>query len=206
MNRSFQFSSRARVGAGIFMIASQICLVPSAAAQSQFGNNIYILVRPSDPFAGANNSWFSASAAAASSTYNGVQGHLATVTSQAENTFLLGLSPGFQTFTGAWLGGKSPEGWLQGPEIGQGFTYTNWGGIEPNNSGYAYMNIGASAGGIGSGQWADDSGVQGFPDPTNDPVVGYFVEFENAAVPEPATLIALAVPSLALLRRRRSLS
>jgi hypothetical protein len=205
MNRFYSSRYRTQLAVALGVIGLQAGLVSSAEAQSQFGNNIYMLVRPSDPFTGSNNSWFTASAAAAASTYNNVHGHIATVTSQAENTFLLSLSPGFATFTGAWLGGKAPDGWLEGPETGQPFGYTNWGGIEPNNSGYAYMNIGAAGGGINAGQWADDSGVQGFPDPTNDPVVGYFVEYENAAVPEPASLCVLAMGALVLLRRRKGL-
>ncbi|MEW5817644.1 MAG: choice-of-anchor D domain-containing protein, partial [Spirochaetota bacterium] len=156
----------------------------------KFGDNYYEFVQVSDPFTGANNSWAKASADAAARVYNGLSGHLATITSQAENDFLFGLVSGiFSGFQGAWLGGKSPEGWLVGPEAGQGFIYTNWGGIEPNNAGYAYMNIGTFAGGtysgIAAGTWADDSGVQGVPDYPMNPVIGYFVEYEAEKQPEP---------------------
>jgi hypothetical protein len=58
------------------------------------------------------------------------------------------------------------------------FLYSNWGGSEPNNSGYAYMNIGAVHASIQTGQWADDSRDQGYPEPVYDPVIGFFVEYE----------------------------
>jgi len=77
----------------------------------------------------------------------GVTGHLANITSQAENDFINALAPG-----NVWLGGSDAavEGewrWLAGPEAGQQFwqggvggstvggSYANWGGGEPNNSG-----------------------------------------------------------------------
>jgi hypothetical protein len=179
----------------------------AAATPVAFGANFYDFIQVPDPFTGNNNAWATASAAAAASVFNGVSGHLATITSQAENDFLFGLVSGsFSGFKGAWLGGKAPEGWLVGPETGQGFSYTNWGGIEPNNNGFAYMNIGTLFAGIGPGKWADDSGVQGVPDPNNDPVIGYFVEYEGAAaVPDPSSwlLLASGLAGLAVQRRKR---
>jgi hypothetical protein len=176
----------------------------AAAVPLSFGSNAYELILVADPYNGMNNSWDTASAAAAASVYKGVHGHLATVTSQQENDFLVSLIPVvFTEFTGAWLGGKSPEGWLVGPEAGQPFTYTNWGGIEPNNEGYAYMNLGTTPF-LVPGLWMDDSNVQGVPEPGGDPVIGYFVEYES--VPEPATwlLLAAGLSCLALIQRKRT--
>ena len=149
-------------------------------------------------------SWSDASAAAAESIHEGVNGHLATITSAAENDFVFGLVPstfsvtptaGWANWRGAWFGGKDPDGWLVGPEAGDAFSYTNWTGEEPNNEGYAYMRIDA-----GDGLWYDDSvaqdGVltnwgQGVPDSLHDPVIGYFVEYESTPVPVPASILLL---------------
>jgi hypothetical protein len=146
-------------------------------------------------------SWSEASAAAAASNHGGVNGHLATITSAAENAFLFGLAPLIPdawtaaAWAGAWLGGQAPDGWLVEPEAGDAFSYTNWNTLEPNNDGYAYMRIDA-----GDGLWYDDSvaqnGVltdwgQGVPDSLHDPVIGYFVEYERTPVPVPATILLL---------------
>lgn len=161
-----------------------VAVLQTGATPQNFGSNYYEFVQVAQPFEGSNNAWMTAKAAASASVYNGLSGHLATVASQAENDFLHSLVVGTYTgFNGAWLGGKSPEGWLAGPETGQGFSYGAWSGGEPNNSGYAYMNIGTSFAGIGPGRWADDSGDQGFPNPYNDPVIGYFIEYEGQPTP-----------------------
>jgi len=162
---------------------------PSQAVPVQFGSgNYYEFV------SNVGISWSSAKTAADGSSYLGFAGHLATVTSAAENALLAGLiSSPSGNFDGAWLGGESNSSnvwqWADGPESGQLFSYTNWGGIEPNNPpASVYMNIGALTSGIAFGQWADaingiSSGSTGA-----DPVTGYFVEYKISAVPIPATL------------------
>lgn len=170
-----------------------LVIVPNVSATPIYwseNGNYYDLIIP-----GGTNDWFSAQSDASISSWLGFSGHLATITSLAENDFLIAnFGTGEDAFIGAWIGGKAPDGWLDGPENGDTFSYTNWGGIEPNNSGYAYMNIGTVGPGIGAGEWADDSGTQGYPgsyDGYNDPVIGYFVEYEgpSGVVPEPLTIL-----------------
>jgi hypothetical protein len=185
------------------LLLTSVLTGQARAAPLAFGANHYDFVPAVDI------SWAAAAAAAAGMTHLGVNGHLATVTSGPEDTFLAGLVSPFPNFAGGWLGGSSTH-WLVGPETGQAFTYTNWGGIEPNNPpSNVYKNIGALFAGIAPGQWADAAG--GLSD-DGDPIKGYFVEFEGtAAVPLPGAL-PLFAGGLALLgmlgwrRKRRELS
>lgn len=190
------------------------------AAPVIFGSNAYELITVANPYSGNNNSWSTASSAAQASTFMGVSGHLATVTSAAENNFLAGLAiaaalpnerPGF---TGAWLGGRAGTGWLTGPENGNAFTFDKFGGGEPNNLGFAYMAVSLNPGAAGLsavGEWLDDSAAfapQGVPSVIADPVIAYFVEYENVVTTQihaPAGLPMLlgGLGLLAFRRRRR---
>ncbi len=144
-------------------------------------------------FVRANLTWQTARDAAAGRTYNGLHGHLATITSAAENEFI---TTNFSTgvaYEFAWIGGIEPVEngvwrWDGGPEAGIQFAfgnaptppynYANWGGVEPNNNkpdeNYLMFNLGATIGGIAAGQWADAAPVPS----AADPVVGYIVEYE----------------------------
>ena len=83
----------------------------------------------------AGITWPAARAAAAAMTNNGFPGHLVTITSAAENGFLI--ANGLAT-PAYWVGGSQPLG-LTTPALGwtwvtgEPFVYTNWSAGEPND-------------------------------------------------------------------------
>jgi hypothetical protein len=170
------------LAAGLLLGAAVISSGREAtAAPVQFGSNYYEYI-PGEAY-----SWNQASAEASASSFMGVQGHLATVTSADENSFLLGLSGTLDTPQGAWLGGavdaSQQASWAVGPESGQLFTFSNFGGTEPNSGpGNVYMNIGTAFAGIATGQWADAALN------ATGQIAGYFVEYQTGVVPVPAAL------------------
>jgi hypothetical protein len=184
-------------------LAAAACLAfaaPAVAAPVLWGGNGHYY-----EYVGSGASWTDAQAAAigasfvlGSTTYSG---YLATVTSDAENAFLGGLS------SDGWIGAsdQQDEGlwrWVGGPEAGQIFyqdglgtlTYAHWNGGEPNNLGnedYAQYQ---------SGNWND------LP---NGSARGYFVEYQaDSAVPEPGTwalmILGFGAAGAALRSRRRA--
>lgn len=129
--------------------------------------------------------WSDAKIAAASSTYYGLQGYLATLTSAEESQIA-----GEQTTGAGWIGGSDEvtEGiwkWMTGPEIGTtfwngnftGFTtnYAFWNTGEPNNTvDEDYAHVTATGVGI-TGSWndlSDAGGTSGDYQPK-----GYIVEY-----------------------------
>lgn len=139
--------------------------------------------------------------AAQTSTFNGLQGYLATVTSAEENEFIANLANGQL----AWLGGSDNDNpvndwtWRNGPENGQAFTYTNWWTGEPNDccggENYVHINWGSL------GFWNDHGG------PGNAyQINGYVVEYSPVPVPAAAPMMLSGVAALYGLVRRKKAS
>lgn len=120
--------------------------VPGSPTLNPANGHYYQLVQ-------TNLSWVAAKAAAEAMTYLGVQGHLATITSQSENDFVKALV-NHNTLDWVWIGGQQTPtcnptpaaGW--GWVTGEAWGYTNWKGGEPNDDGgceYHLMIHGASS-------------------------------------------------------------
>ncbi|KAA5548332.1 T9SS type A sorting domain-containing protein [Adhaeribacter rhizoryzae] len=102
--------------------------------------------------------WEDAMAQAASKSYNGSSGYLATITSAAENEFIQEIVSKITLRNPyVWLGAndKAEEGvwrWATGPEAGMLFNYNNWAKDEPNDKrGEDYLAISTD------GKWNDVS-------------------------------------------------
>lgn len=96
--------------------------------------------------------WDAAKTVAETSTYNGMNGYLATITNQNEVDEVSKLG------VGGWLGGSDDEvdgiwKWVTGPESGTTFSFTKWANGEPNNffpEGEDFLEMKAN-----SGVWND---------------------------------------------------
>jgi len=155
--------------------------------------------------------WTDARAAALWSSLIDELGYLATITSQAENDFIVS-SFESNTTSYAWLGGTDQETegtwrWADGPEAGiqfsQGGTpttpsnFANWSSVEPNNSDgqehYAVLQLGSSSF-VPHGGWGVD------PRSGAGQVGAYIVEYN---VPEPTSSIYTIAILLCLVRTSR---
>jgi hypothetical protein len=125
--------------------------------------------------------WEDAEALSRGWSFNGVAGHLLTITSENESDFVVTYfpqavvsGPGRSTF---WLGGSQPLGsdepsggweWV----TGEPFTYQNWDPGEPNDNESPEQCLNFAAGGLGVGSWNDQPcGLLGS---------GYIVEYDTA--------------------------
>jgi hypothetical protein len=117
----------------------------------------------------AGITWTDANAAAQAKTYNGLHGHLVTITSDSEQSFINTKLPSTARYI---IGGYQPAGsaepnggwsWVTGEK----WEYINWDNGEPNNVGEEDRLVLSAA---GNGTWNDILAVDPFP--------GYIVEYE----------------------------
>ncbi|MDD2545404.1 MAG: VCBS domain-containing protein, partial [Burkholderiaceae bacterium] len=131
-------------------------------------------------------------------TFNGLQGYLATITSDQENQFIVGKVGG-----NAWIGASDAEKegtwkWVTGPEAGTVIMiepsdgnnpvyntspYYSWQAGEPNDGGgaedYAQL-ISKNVGSLQAGKWNDLSNTGGGGDYT---VTGFVIEYGGIGTP-----------------------
>jgi hypothetical protein len=159
-----------------------LALLPFAASAADpvlFGGHFYEVVKHN------NISWSDAKAAAEGKTYLGVQGHLATLTSAAEDDFVNGLrvSAGLSR-PEAWIGGSQPAGelgagdnwsWVNGegaiPGMSSASPYANWQTSEPNDN-YGAGSEQHMALGLGNNPGWNDEGSLGN-------IGGYIIEYST---------------------------
>ncbi len=116
------------------MMATVAVADPIQWPESEGGNgNYYDLVTFSDDFL----SWTDSRNAAASQMWDGAAGHLATLTSEAENNWVFAnLGSPYAYYLGAFQPAGSGEpggGWQWVTQ--EDWSYTNWWSGEPNNAG-----------------------------------------------------------------------
>jgi hypothetical protein len=150
----------------------------------------------------SSETWTSARTAAAATSFLELPGRLATITSQAENDFVLSLIP-VSAPQGFWIGGFQTGG----PEPSGGWRWitdepwdwTNWDVGEPNNAAGAenFLEMYGWPGPGGVGKWNDNRDDQTYW------TSGYVIEY--APVPEPCSfaLVGLGAAALMISRRRK---
>ncbi|SOD16859.1 PEP-CTERM sorting domain-containing protein [Nitrosomonas ureae] len=157
--------------------------------------------------------WGEAKIMAENSVYLGVNGHLATITSAAENSFIINALGGPSELDTFFLGGFQPVGSPE-PEgnwqwvTGEPWSYTNWASGEPNDTygGDGIIPLPDMDGAneevlqfwVGIGRWNDVEELSYWG--------GLIVEYPTAPIPEPQTY-AMLLAGLGLLgfmvRRRK---
>jgi len=200
--------ARKSLGVAALVVAMSAPGLSARALPVLFNDHYYEVV--ATPFL----PWEVADAAARASAFHGVSGHLATITSFAEDDFLRALrlvTPGINV-SGAFVQSEVWVGGFQAPgsvEPGGGWQwvnsegaiptpshpgpgYSNWAPFEPNDgSGFgaeSHMTIGL----VNQFGWNDEAIIAGNGD--------YAVEYD---VPESGTLGLVGLGLAALTRRRR---
>ncbi len=177
---TFNWKVRAKDAAGNLGAYSSVFTFTIRTVILNSANGHYYEAVPAP--AGIN--WFNANSTSTGMTFNGANGHLASVNSQQEQDFIVNTFPQVKAPTtspfgaGYWLGGFQPSGSAE-PAGGwrwttaEGFLYSSWIPGEPNNFGGAEDGIAYwwYPGATGNGaNWSD------IPRTSAEP--GYVVEYE----------------------------
>jgi len=192
-----------KMGIVVFILALIIgrmhCAVFALPVQWQGNGHYYDLV------AGYGNWTAIIDAVNTNYVYEGMNGYLATITSEGENQFITSLFANQSDVHMVFLGGtKDSYGkwiWDNGPESGllfwdeainSGPLYANWGLNQPDRPDVHYLAMC-----LETGAWYDvnNGGYTGAPLRVN----GYIVEY-SPVVPEPDILILLAMGLLFVFR------
>lgn len=184
---------------GAWLVAGLMLSTPAIAVPVQWSANDHYYEYVTRP---GGYTWTEAEADARGRTYNGLKGHLVTITSAEEEAFLYANITGDLLYGDPWIGafreaGSDPTtGWQW--VTGETWSYTNWRSGEPNNKlpSDSELYVHYLSTGIGG-----DNQSSGWNDIANSNVRGYLIEYE--AVPEPAALGLLGLGLLGLAGRRR---
>jgi hypothetical protein len=162
--------------AGIFL--GLVAVLPGEATPVQWPGNGHWYEVVSSP----GISWADANAAASAASYLGLEGHLATLTSAAEDAFVETML-GSQHYVGGYqdLGVVTADvGWKW--VTGEPWFYTNWGPGEPND-GYGPASEQWLGAGWPGGTWNDEALLSG--------IFGYVVEYGTIGVPDSGSSLIL---------------
>lgn len=149
-------------------------------------------------------SWEEARADAEARSHMGRQGHLATITSAAEEDVLIANWLADILYGQPWLGGfRAPEsspttGWQW--VTGEAFSYANWGTGEPNNAGGNEIYLHYQSVNVASVEQYDR---YGWNDVAANYRAGYFIEYSAVPAPGALPLALIGAAGLLLQRKRR---